>query len=131
MAVADKLACGKNGRHEFGPVNDGIKTLLKKADQIFRRIALQACGFGIDSAKLTLGDIAVISFEFLFGAELDTIIRWLSAAALPMLSRSIFALIDGAFRPAPNIFAMPAVDLIFGANALGHVCLQKKKDLTK
>jgi hypothetical protein len=40
-----------------------------------------------------------------------------------MLAGSIFAAIDRAFRPAPEVFPEAAVDLIFGLQSFGHASL--------
>lgn len=46
-------------------------------------------------------------------------IGWL-LAALAMLAGAVFALVDGGFRPAPEVDPQAAVDLVLALGALGH-----------
>ena len=49
---------------------------------------------------------------------------------LPVLARAIFALIEGALRPAPDILAEPSVDLMLGANTFRHASQLSKSNRT-
>ena len=57
MAMVHELAGGKNSGDEFGTVNQRIQARFQKADQILAGVALDAYGFGINAAKLLLGNI--------------------------------------------------------------------------
>ncbi len=77
-------------------------------------------GLVIDVLELLLGDIAVIALQLLLGAELNAEIRELAFAPLAVLAGAIFAEVDRAFRPAPDILAVTAVDLVLRLCALCH-----------
>jgi len=61
-----------------------------------------------------------MALELLLGAQLKTKIRCFLAAALAMLAWTIFTFVNRAFRPAPDIFAQAAINLVFGAKTLCH-----------
>src|SRR5439155_5812056 len=93
---------------------------LEQADQVLAGVALAPRRFLIDAAELALADIAVVALEPLLGHQLLAIVGWL-LAPLAMLARAVIALVDRALRPAPQIDAQPAVDLVLGFQALGHL----------
>src|SRR5690606_20399219 len=97
-----------------------IQPALEQADQDLARIAPAAGRFLVDAAERLLGDVAVIAFQLLLGAQLQAEIRHLALAALAMLARSVGADIERALGPAPDIFAKTAVDLVLLAVALRH-----------
>src|SRR6185369_13252909 len=97
-----------------------VEPLLEQADQVLRGVALHRRGLGIGAAELLLGDVAVIEQKILLGAQLQAIVAGLALAALAMLTGAVFALVDRAFRATPDVLAHPAVELVFGAGALGH-----------
>ena len=101
VAVIDELAGGKDRRDELGAINDSVETQLQKTDQVFRGVALAAVCLFIDFAELLFGDVAVMAFQFLLGAQLQTEIGKLALAALTMLARAIFTLVDWGLRAAP------------------------------
>src|SRR5581483_291790 len=109
-----------HGRDELGAIDDGVEPALEEPDQLFRRVAAQPRGLLVDPLELLLGDVAVIALELLLGPELLAVIGQLAAAALPMLARPVFALVERALGPAPNILAEPPVDLMLGVNAFRH-----------
>jgi hypothetical protein len=120
MAVAHELAGGMNGRDEFGAIDDGVDPPLEKPDQMLRSIARHARGFRIEIAELALGNIGVIAFKLLLGAELDAEIGKLALAPLAMLARAIFAFIDRTLGAAPDVLAHAAVNFMFRGSALRH-----------
>ena len=120
MAVADELARGEHGRHEFGAVDHGVEPALQKADQMRAAIALEADGLGVIAAELLLRDVAVIALQLLLGAQLRAEIGDLALAALTVLARTIFAAVERALRAAPKVLAQTAVDLVLDAVSLAH-----------
>ena len=120
MAVADELTRRKYGRHELGPVDHGIETPLQQPDQVGAGIALHPDRLVVDAAELLLGNIAVVAAQLLLGLELHAVVGELALAALAVLARAVFALVDGALRAAPDILAHTAVDLVLRLVALGH-----------
>ena len=127
MAVADELARGEHRRHELGAIDHGVEAALQQADHVLGRRALRRRGFLVDAAELTLADVAVIALELLLGAQLLAVVRQLAAAPLAVLAGAVLALVDRALGAAPDVLADAAVDLVLGANALGHVALQKSR----
>ena len=109
MAMVDELARGENRRHELGAVDDGVQTQLQQADQVLARIALAAAGLGVNLLELLLGNVAVMAFQLLLGAQLHAEVRHLALAALAVLAGAVFALVDRGLRTAPDIFAHAAV----------------------
>jgi hypothetical protein len=75
-------------------------------------IALQPNGFEVDAAELLFGDVAVIATQLLLGLELDTVVGDLALAALAVLARAVFTLVDRALRAAPDILAHTAVEFV-------------------
>ena len=72
MAMIDELTRGKHGGHKLGTVHNRIQTALKQTNQVFAGITTNTLGFCIDAAELFFGQIAVIAFELLLGAQLQT-----------------------------------------------------------
>src|SRR6202043_1602069 len=120
VAVVDELACREHGGDELGAVHHGIEAALQQADQLFAGVALQAAGFDIDAVELALGDVGVIAFQLLLGAELHAEVGELALAALAMLAGAVFSALHGALRAAPDILAHPAVDLVFRLTTVCH-----------
>src|SRR6202167_1533402 len=120
MAVTDKLARRENRGYEFGAVDHGVEAALKKPDHIGAGIALKASRLVIDPVELPFRQIGVIALELLLGAQLHAVVGQLALAALAMLAGAIFTLVDGRLRPAPDVLAEPAVDLVLRLVALGH-----------
>jgi len=120
MAVVHELAGGKHGGHEFRAVDHGVQAALQQTDQVFTGIALDALGFGIDAAELLFGQVAVMAFQLLLGAQLDAEIAELGLAALAVLAGTVIAAVDRAFRTAPDGLAHAAVEFILGRGAFGH-----------
>jgi hypothetical protein len=120
MAVIDELARRKRRRDELGPVDHRVEPTLEQADQVFRRIALEPGGLVINRAELLFRDVGVIALELLLRLELGAEIRQLSLAPLAMLPGAVFALVDRAFRAAPDVLAHAPVDLVFRGCALRH-----------
>ena len=121
MAMADDLACSKNGWCELGAVYNHVQTTLQQTDKVLRRIALHVAGFLIGALELLFSYVAIIALELLLGAQLDAVIRQLAFAALTMLTGAIFALIYRGFWAAPDVFTHPAVKFILRAFAHRHI----------
>ena len=75
----------------------------------------------VDRLELLLGDVAVIALQLLLGAKLLAVVGKLAAAPLAVLTRSVFTLVVGALRRAPNILAEPAVDLMLRVDTFRHL----------
>src|SRR5690606_37021525 len=103
-----------------GAINDGVQTALQQADQVFTGVAAHTLGFGIDAAELLFGQVAVIAFELLLGAQLGAEIRQFALAALAVLARAVLALGKRRRGAALDVFAHAAVDLVLGSGAFGH-----------
>src|SRR5262249_35063379 len=112
VAVIDELARGEHGRHELGAIDDRVETALGQTDQIGAAVALDPDRLLIDAAELLLGNIGVIAFQLLLGAQLHAIVGELALAALAVLARAVFAFVDGALRAAPHVLAHAAIDLV-------------------
>ena len=115
------LAGGEDRGDELHPVDHGIQAALQQADQVLRGIPLGVVGLLEIAAELALADIAVIALQFLLGLQLQPEVGGL-LAPLAVEARAVFALVEGGFGPAPEIYPETAVDLVLGADALGHVC---------
>src|SRR5262245_15099166 len=87
---------------------------------MLRGVAGAADRLVIDVLELLLRDVAVIALELLLGAELDAEIGELALPTLAVLARAVFAAVDGAFRAAPDVLAVAAVDLVLRRCTLGH-----------
>src|SRR5262249_34793344 len=124
VAVVDELARREDGRHQLGAVDDGIEATLQERDQMGARVALHADRFLVDAAELTLGDVGVIAFELLLGAQLHAVVGELALAALAVLAGAVFAAVHGALRAAPDVLAHTAIDLVLRLTALGHRVLK-------
>src|ERR1700694_2387789 len=120
MTVVDELACREHGRHQLGPVHDGIEPPFQEPDQMGAGIALHPDCFLVDAAELALGDVAVIAAQLLLGAQLHAVIGELALAALAVLAGAVFAAVDGALGAAPHVLGPAAVDLVLRLVALGH-----------
>src|SRR5512135_3665577 len=82
-------------------------------------IAAQPDRFLIEPAELLLADIAVIALQLLLGHQLGAEIGRL-LAPLAVLAGTVFAAVDRALRPAPEIDAEAPVDLVLGTLTLAH-----------
>ena len=82
--------------------------------------APQATRLDVIFMELALRNIAVVALDLLLGFELGAEIGRLALAALAMLARPIFTLVEGTARTAPDVLAHPAIDLIFRFRALRH-----------
>ena len=120
VAVADELARGEHGRHELGAIDDGVEPALQQADQVLGGGALEAPRLLVDAVELPLADVAVVALQLLLGAQLLAVVGELGLAPLAVLAGARFALVEGALGPAPDVLAEAAVDLVLGADALGH-----------
>ena len=123
MTVIDELACRENGCYEFGAINHCVQTAFQQTDQIFAGIALHPNSFSINAFKLFLGNIAVIAFQLLLGAQLSAEIRQFTTATLAMLAGAVITTVDRAFRATPNVFTHAAVNFILCRKALAHAAL--------
>ena len=74
----------------------------------------------VDAAELPLGNIAVVTAQLLLGTQLNAVIGQFTFPALPVLTRTIFAMVDWTLRATPHVLAHAAVDLVFRFVALGH-----------
>ena len=83
-------------------------------------VAFEPPRFIVNAAEVPLRHIGVIALELLLGAQLHAVIGKLAFAALAVLTGAVFAFVDGRFRPAPNVLAQPAIDLVLRLVALGH-----------
>src|SRR6185312_14750191 len=132
MAVVDELARGEDGRHELGAIDHAVETAFQQADQVLAGVALEPARLDIDAVELPLADIAVITLQLLFGAELHAEVGKLALAALAVLAGAIFAAVDRALRAAPDVLAHTAIDLVFRLTALSHrVLLWKPQRLDR
>src|SRR5205823_14274427 len=104
---------------QFHAIDAGIETPLQQPDQIFAGIAAPPHRLFIEAAELPLADIRVVALQLLLGGELGPVIRRL-LAPLAVLARAVFAAVERAFRPAPEIDAETAVDLVLRFLALAH-----------
>src|SRR5580698_7700753 len=120
VAVVDELARGKHGRHELGAVDEGVEPALEQADEVGARVALEAQRLDIIFVELALRNVAVVALDLLLGLELGAEVGRLALAALAMLARPIFTLVEGAAGAPPDVFAHPAIDLVFCFRALRH-----------
>src|SRR5262245_12499657 len=125
VAVIDELAGGKHRRHELGAEHDGVEPALQEADEVGAGIALEADRLLIDAAEMLLGNVAVVAFELLLGAQLHAVVGELALAALAVLAGAVFAPVHGALRAAPDILPHAAVELVLGFMALGHRVLMR------
>src|SRR5690606_19820369 len=71
-------------------------------------------------AELLLGNIAVIALQLLLGAQLEAEVGHLALAPLAMLAGAVLAPVHRRFRPAPDVLAHTAIDLVFRGLALAH-----------
>src|SRR5579871_973397 len=120
MTVVDELASCKDCGNELRPVDHGVEPALQEADQVCGRVALQANCFDIVLVELALGDVAVIALDLLLCLELSAKVGGLALAALAVLARTVFPLVERAPRTPPDVLAHAAVDLILRFSALRH-----------
>jgi hypothetical protein len=90
--------------------------------------ALEAARLLVDAVELPLVDVGVVALELLLGAQLLAIVGELGLPPLAVLAGARFALVERALRPAPDVLAEAAVDLVLGADALGHAGVAPKVD---
>src|SRR5581483_10092345 len=98
----------------------GVETALQQTDQVLAGVALETARLDIDAVELAFGDVGVIALQLLLGAELHAEVGELALAALAVLAGTVLAAVDGALRPAPDILAHTAIDLVLRLTALGH-----------
>src|SRR5262249_39233064 len=120
MAVAHELAGGEYRGHELGAGHDGVEPALQQADQVLGCRTFEAPRLLVNAPELALQDVSVVALELLLGAQLLPIVRRLGRAPLTVLAGARLALVERALRPAPQLLAQAAVDLVLGANALRH-----------
>jgi len=77
---------------------------------------------------LPLRYIGVIALELLLGPELYAEVGELALSALSVLAWTVVAFVDRALRPAEDIFAEPAIKLVFCFGAFRHLELQNLID---
>ncbi len=113
MPVIDQLARGERCRHQLHAIDDGVEPALQQLDQIVAGVAAAAHRLLIEPAELALAEIGVIALELLLGGELGPEIGRL-LAPLAVLAGAVFAAVERALRPTPQIDPEAAVDLVFG-----------------
>jgi hypothetical protein len=121
MAVVDELAGGEHRHGELGAIDHGVEATFEQPDQVGAGVAAAARRLFVQAAELALADVAVIALEALLRPELQAVIGGLAAASLAVLAGSVIALGDRALRPAPQVHAEPAVDLVLRFQSLRHV----------
>jgi hypothetical protein len=87
---------------------------------VLRGRALEPGRFLVDPVELPLVDVGVVALELLLGLELLAEVGNLAGAPLAVLARPRGPTVEGALRASPDILAEAAIDLMLGANALGH-----------
>src|SRR5204863_8833545 len=122
MAVIDDLPGGEWGRREFHAVDTGVEPALQELDQIVAGIPAPPHRLLVQLAELAFADIGVVALQLLLRHQLGAVIRRL-LAPLAVLAGSIFAAIERALRPPPQIDTEPAVDLVLRFLALAHMRL--------
>src|SRR4051794_7314365 len=118
--MIDELPSREYGGDELGAVHHRVETALQQPDQVLAGVALHAAGLDIDAVELALGDVGVIAFQLLLGAQLHAKVGKLALAALAVLAGTVFTLVDRALGTAPDVLAHTAVDLVFRLTALCH-----------
>ena len=119
MPVIDQLAGGERGRHQLHAIDDRVEPALQELDQVVAGVAAPAHRLLIEPAELALAEIGVIALQLLLGGELGPEIGRL-LAPLAVLAGAVFAAVERALRPAPQIDAETAIDLVFRFLALAH-----------
>jgi hypothetical protein len=119
MPVGHELPRRERSYRKFQAIGHGVQAPLQDLDQVLRGVALPAHGFLVVLAELLLADVAVVALQLLLRHQLGAEVRGL-LAALAMLARAVFPLVDGRFRPAPEVDAEAAVNLVLGFGAFGH-----------
>jgi len=87
---------------------------------VLGRRALHPRRLDVEAVELRLVDRGVVALQLLLGLELLAEIRELARATLTVLAGARVALVEGAFRPTPDVLLEATVDLVLGANALSH-----------
>src|SRR5690606_12958157 len=85
-----------------------------------RRLTPAADRLIVNAAELLFRNIAVMALQLLLGAQLLAVVRQLALAALAVLAGTVLTAIDRRLGPAPDIFAQPAVELVFCGLAFAH-----------
>ena len=116
-----ELTGGENGWNKLHAVYDSIQTTLQQTDQGFRCITLHTNGFVIGTTELFFGDVAVIAFQLLLGAQLNAVITWTALAGLTMLTGAIITDVYRAFGATPKVDTEGSVNLVFSFNTFAHV----------
>ena len=120
VAVVDELTGCKHGRHKFGAVDNSVKAAFQQTNQVFTGVAFDTLGFTIDAAELFFGQVAVVAFQLLLGAQLQTEIRQFALTTLAVLAGAVFATVYRRFRATPDVFAHAAINFVLGRRAFGH-----------
>ena len=89
-------------------------------------VALEPPRLVVDAVELPLRYVGVIALELLLRPQLHAVIGDFALAPLAVLAGAVFTLVDRAFRPAPDVLAQPAVDLVLRLMALGHRVLAEE-----
>src|ERR1051325_11885284 len=122
MAVIDDLPRGERRRGELHAVDAGIEPALQQFDQVLAGVAAAPDRLLIQFAELAFAEIGVVALQLLFRHQLGAVIGRL-LAPLAVLARPVFAAIERALRPPPQIDAETAVDLVLRFLALAHPSL--------
>ena len=83
-------------------------------------VALHAKRLDVIFVELPLGNVAVIALDLLLRLELGAEVGRLALAALSVLARAVFTLVEGAAGTAPDVLAHAAIDFVLGFCALRH-----------
>ena len=101
-------------------VAEAVQTTLQQTNQVLTGVAFDTGRFREDALELFFRQVAVVAFQLLLGAQLQTKVRQLALAALTVLAGAIFTTVDGGFRTTPDVFTHPAVNFVLGRRAFGH-----------
>jgi hypothetical protein len=112
--MVHELAGREDRGDELAAIHHHVEPALEQADEVLRRVPLQADRLGIVFPELLLGDVAVVALELLLGLQLGAEIGRLALAPLAVLAGTVFAAVDRALRAAPDVLAEAAVDLVLG-----------------
>ncbi len=110
--MVDQLTGGERRRHEFHAIDHRVEPAFEQLDQVVASVAAAAHRFIVKPAKLALADIGVIALQLLFRGKLSSKVGRLFAP-LAVLARTVFAAVERALRPTPQIHLEAAVDLVF------------------
>ena len=120
--MIDQLTRGEWCGHQLHAIDHRIEAALEQLDQIVACIAAPPVRFFIKSAELALADIGVIALELLLGGELRSEVGRL-LAALAVLAGTVFAAIERALRPAPQIDAEAPINLVLRPVSFAHLVI--------